>query len=368
MVRKRLDVIVRDLDRMAEYVGELHQLDPAVWQPFERGLAAMSACQWDEAVGYFETAQARAVGTPLAPLPNQIGLCRYMQGRLGEALKGFQDSARLAEQSEDKLGIALALNNIGVILHYYGELNTALKDLRDAQAIARESGNQAAEALCLGNIGNVLREKGELDAALKSQEDALEMARRAGDEQGVASGLGNIGSILRDKGERDRALERYAEAVEVARKIDYKLGAATGLGNIGSLYREKGELDRALESHQPALALAHEARYRVGVATELGNIGLILVGKRLHERAVPYLAESLVFFLASGAANGARQGLYGLSKCDDSLGRERMLELLKRSGSTDEDVADLLDRIDMIRSRRPWQKDRRRNPFAPAAR
>jgi len=186
------------------------------------------------------------------------------------------------------------------------------------------------------------------------------------DQQGLASSLGNIGSILRDRGETDKALERYAEAVEVARKINYKLGVAIELGNIGSLYRVKGETDRALKSHESALALAHEIGYRLGVATELGNIGLILASKRMYERAVPYLAESLMVFLAAGVANGPRQALYGLSRCDDLLGRERMQELLKRAGLSDEGIADKLDRIDQIRIRRPWQTDRLRNPFAPA--
>ena len=366
MARKRLDVIVRDVDRMAEYAGGLDDSKQAVWQPFEVGLAAMAGCQWDQAVGQIQGAQANAGGTQLAPLLNQLGICRYMQGRLGDALKEFQDSARLAQQREDKPGMASTLNNIGVIRRYYGELDVALKFFRDARALARESGSQATEALCLGNIGHVLRQKGELGPALKSQEEALALSRRVMDQQGVASSLGDIGSILRDRGESDRALERYAEAVEVARKTNYKLGVAIELGNIGSLYRVKGETDRALKSHEAALTLAHEIGYRLGVATELANIGLILATKRMYERAVPYLAESLAFFVTAGVADGPRQALYGLSRCDDLLGRERMREQLKKAGLSEDGIADKLDRIDQIRTRRPWQTDRLRSPFAPA--
>ena len=368
MVRRRLDMIRRDLYRMAEYVGSPHESDQAAWQPFEYGLAAMGAHQWNQAITHFRQAQVNAGEAQLAPLFNQIGVCYYMQGRLGDALREFEDSARFAERHQDKGCRASALSNIGVIRHEHGELDPALRDFRAAQVIARESANQAAEVLFLGNIGNVLRERGELNPALKSHEDALAISRRIGDEQGVASGVGNIGSILRDKGDRDKALERYAEAEEKARKIGYKLGATIVLSNIGNLYREKGDIDRALKSHESALALAHEIGYRSGVATELVNIGLIMVSKRQYERAVSYIAESLTFFLAEGVVDGQRQGLYGLSKCDDSLGRDRMQVLMKDAGLTDEAVVDLLDRIDLIRSRRPWQIGRHRNPFAPAAR
>jgi tetratricopeptide (TPR) repeat protein len=365
MVRRRLDMIRRDLYRMAEHVGMPYESQQADWQPFEYGLAAMAANQWKQAIAYFRKVQANAGNTQLAPLLNQTGVCHYMLGRLGDALREFEESARLAGQHEDGQCRASALCNIGVIRHDRGELDSALKYMSEALAMARESGNQAAEALYLGDIGNVLREKGERNNALKSLEDALAISRRIGDEEGVVSGLGNIGSIFRDKGELDKALERYAEAEERARKSDYKLGAAAQLSNIGNLYREKRDTDRALKSHESALALVHQIGYRLGVATELINIGLILVSKRMPERALTYLAESLTFLLVEGVTDGQRQGLYGLSKCDDSLGRERTQTLLKEAGLTEDGVADLLDRIDHIRSRRPWQKDQRYNPFAP---
>ncbi len=364
--RKRLDVIVRDVDRLAEYDGALYDSEQVVWQPFEVGRAAMAACQWDQAIDNFKRAHANADGKQLAPLLNQHGMCLYMKGRLGDALREFQDAARLARQLGDKQGMAATFNNIGVIHRYFGEFDIALKFFRDARVLARESGSQETEALCLGNIGHVLRQKGELGPALKSQEEALAISRRIMDQPGVASSLGNIGSILRDRGESDKALERYAEAVEIARKAGYKFGVAIELGNIGSLYRVKGDTDRALKSHEAALALAHEIGYRLGVATELGNIGLIMASKRMYERAVPYLAESLVFFVDAGVANGPRQALYGLSRCDDLLGREKMQGLLRKAGLSDDGIADELDRIDQIRTRRPWQTDRFRNPFAPA--
>ena len=366
VARRRLDVIVREVDGLAEYAGGLGDSKQAVWQPFQVGLAAMAAYQWDQAIEQIRGAQANSGGTQLTQLVNQLGICRYMQGRLGEALKEFRDAAHLAQQREDKPGMASTLNNIGVIRRCYGELDVALKNFRDARVLARDSGSRITEAHCLGNIAHVLRQKGELGPALKSQEDALAISRRAMDQQGVASSLGSIGNILRDRGESEKALERYAEAVEIARKINYKLGVAIELGNIGSLYRVKGEIDRALKSHEAALTLAHEIGYRLGVATELANIGLILATKRMYERSVPYLAEALVFFVTAGVADGPRQTLYGLSRCDDLLGRERMQELLKKAGLSDEGIADELDRIDQIRTRRPWQTDRLRSPFAPA--
>ena len=313
-VRTRLDVIRRDLDRPAEYFGGLPQSEPAVWQPFEHGLAAMAACQWDQAIEHFRKAQAKANGAQLVPLYNQTGVCRYIQGRPDDALRYFEESARLAKQHGDEPGKAPSLGNIGVVRHDYGELDRALVQLSEALAIARSYGDRRAAAPYLGSIGNIHRDKGELDKALKFHEDALAISREAGD----------------------------------------RCGTARCLGNIGSIYRYLGELDKALTFHYESLALAREVGHQVGAATELGNIGLILTNKGTYEQAVPRLAESLTIFLAIGVAHGPRQARFGLSKCDDGLGRKRMQELLKEAGLVDGSIADLLDRIDQMRRRRPW--------------
>jgi hypothetical protein len=100
------------------------------------------------------------------------------------------------------------------------------------------------------------------------------------------------------------------------------------------------------------------------VATELASIGLILVDKEQYAQAVPPLTESLAILVALCVARGPGQALYGLSRCDDQLGRDKMRELLKQSGLSDASVADFLDRIDQTRQKRPWQKPARRSPFA----
>jgi hypothetical protein len=109
--------------------------------------------------------------------------------------------------------------------------------------------------------------------------------------------------------------------------------------------------------------LERELGYQAGVATELASIGLILVDQGLHDQAVPTLAESLAILLALGVARGPGQALYGLSRCDDRLGRDRMRELLGQTGMADTSIADQLDRVDQTRQKRPWQKRGRRVPF-----
>ena len=235
-IRTRPDVIRRDLCRMAEYLGRLPESDAALWRPFEYGLAAMAACQWDQAIEHFRKAQANASGAQLVPIYNQTGVCHYTQGRPDDALRDFEESARLAKQYGDASGKAPALANIGVLRRDRGELGSAFKQLREALAIARKAGDQRAAAACLGCIGNIYLDRGVLDKALKSHEEALAISREIGDNCGVASGLRNLGSIYRDKAEFHKALQQYEEAHAVSREVGDRMGMASCLGSIGSTH------------------------------------------------------------------------------------------------------------------------------------
>lgn len=363
-VRRRLDVIRCDRDRMAVHIGGLPEAEPAVWQRFELGLAAIAAYQWDQALGHFQNAHAEASGAQLVPLCNQIGVCHYGQGRPDDALADFEESARLAKQYGDERGMAPAFGNIGVIRHEYGELGSALDHLSEALAIARKFGDQAAAALYLGNIGNVHRDRGELDEALKLHQDALAISHGIADQPGVASYLRNIGSVYRNQGKLGKAMRYYEEALAISRQTGDRSGSASDLGNIGGIHRYRGELDEALMFYEDAFELECKIGRQAGVATELANIGFILAFKGLYQQAVLTFAESLAILLATGVAPGPRQALFGLSLCDDQLGRGRTQELLKEAGLPDASTADLLDRIDQMRLSRPQQVSGRRVPFA----
>ena len=354
--RKRLDVIRRDLDRMAEYTGNLRDSPSPAGRSFELGLSAMTACRWSQAIEHFREARTSAARPELIPLLVQLGVCHYLQGSLVESLNELGESSRLADREGDKPGRASALANIGVIHHEYGEFGSALTHLGEALTIARETGNQRLTALCLGNTGNIQRSKAQFDDALKHHEDALAISRRIGDDTGVVSALGNIASVRRDKGELDKALELYAEAVETARRVNDNLGLAVQLGGIGGVYRDRGDLNRALTFHEESLAGARRIGFRLGVATELGNIGLILEKRGAHGQATSSLAEALAILLAVGVSRGQIQLLLGLSRCDDALGRERIKELLTPAAGSDESAIDIVDRVDQIRRRRPWPR------------
>jgi tetratricopeptide (TPR) repeat protein len=364
--REGPDAMRHSLGRMAEYLDGLAASEPPVREPFELSLAAMRACRWDEAVAYFREAMAVTEGVHLVALRNLIGVCRYTQGLSDAALEAFEESARLAQGLEANRGRAQALNNIGLIYRDRGELDRALVHIEESMAIARQLDDLWAMAIQLGNAGNIWHEKGDLDKALDCHERALTLAREIGDQWSVASELANIGSVHLDKGDADKALKYDQEALAAARCVGYRLGVATGLANIADIHRRQGRFDEALKYEEEALGIARRAGYTLGVAVDLGNIGLDLMIREKHEEAVPKLAEALTILLSVGVADGPRQALTGLVRCEDKLGRQRVETLLKGSGLSDGQMLDLLDRIDQMRMRRPVPASSRQLRLQPA--
>ena len=400
-VETSLDVMLRDMGRMAKYVDGPPKSEPAAREPFELGRAAMDAYEWDVAIRHFREAMKEAKGTELVVLLNLIGLCHYASGRLDDALRNYEESADLAEQFGDKEGKAADLGNIGIMYRAKGEPDKALKYHEEVLAIHREIGYQQGVANQLGNIGLIYRAKGEPDKALKYLEEALAIDRRIGYQPDVANQLGNIGSIYSAKGESDKALEYFGEALVIDRGIGYQQGVANQLGDIGLIHSAKGEPEKALKYYDEALVIDREIGDKHGVANRLGKIGLIYRAKGepdrelmycgealasyreigyqpgvasalgnignayvwamqrktagphasarnnqaywLAEKAIDHLVPALGMLLEMGIADGPRQCLWGLGECYKAVGREDFVTLCVKAGMAKEQAEGLAE-------------------------
>jgi len=350
---KRLDALRRSMGRMAECHDGLCASDPTARRLFDRGISAMRACNWHDAISHLQQAKTETNGVHLVALLNLSGVCNYTSGRADAALRDFEESERLAATLHAGRGRARALNNIGLIRRDRGELDPALATLSESLALTRGLADQWVVAILLGNIGNVWHDKGDLATALSYHEQALTATHEIGDRWGEACELGNIGSVYLDKGEPNRALRYYLQGLAMARAIGYQLGVATGLANVASICRSEGRLGKALQLEKEALAVARKAGDRIGMAAYLGNIGLDLMSRRKHSEAVPRLAAALTILSSVQVADGPRQALTGLVVCEDRLGRGRIEGLLREFGLREGKVEDVLDRMDQIRMKRP---------------
>ncbi len=229
-----------------------------------------------------------------ARLYYQLGTVNWRKGNINTALQWLEKALSTVKTlTHHEILHADILNRIGTCYRYEGNLDAALKYYEQSLAIREETGNEADLAAILNNIGNVHYVKGDLDLALEYHLKSLNLKKKIGNKQSIARALNNIGNIHRDKGEFDKALQYYQQSLELHEKIDNPHDIADVLNNIGGVYRDRGKLDQALEFYQKSLELVQEHGNVMDVAYALNNIGNIYRDKGELDKALQYYQQSL---------------------------------------------------------------------------
>lgn len=151
-IDKKVEDIGKETEKLKIYIDGLPKAKDEVRIPFEQGQKAMTENKWDETITHFQAALKKAAGIQLVALFNLIGLCYYTSGGLKESLVNFEDSARLAEQLNNKEAKAIALYNIGIIYQNQGELHKSLKYLNQALQIYKIIGAKREIEVINNNI------------------------------------------------------------------------------------------------------------------------------------------------------------------------------------------------------------------------
>lgn len=135
-----------------------------------------------------------------------IGLALYIsKGELDQSIKYFEQGLEIAENLNQKYGIAFLLNHLGNSYFYKGEINRSLYFYQESLKLYEEINNKAFEAGTYAQIGNILGEKGKYDEALKYIEKSIEILRDIGELFRILSPLGSAIEISLYKGDIDLA-------------------------------------------------------------------------------------------------------------------------------------------------------------------
>ncbi len=189
------------------------------------------------------------------------------QGR--EALKYFDRSLPVFQQSGERAGEALVLNDMGPAYAEVGQKQKALESLKQALAIWREIGSRQGEALTLNNIGRVYRDLGQQQSAMDFYNQALPIWREVGNRNGEGLALSDIGRAYADLGQPRKALEYDNQALPIFRETGSRRGEAMALNNTGRDHTDLGEPAEAMKLELQALAIWREVKDQRNEAQDL---------------------------------------------------------------------------------------------------
>ncbi len=230
------------------------------------------------ALPYFENAYEYAINNSLtkeeARALNDIGLIDLAFDRNTQAMEKIKSALDTQKIISDYEGLTNSLNNLAIICSRQKQYSLAFKYYQQAIDLANETGNKIAIALHLSNVAGLKRIQGKLVEAASNIKEALRINEETGDRSGVATCLNALGALSFDNSHYDQALINFQESLAIRVEIGDKQGIITTMSSIASTYIAKGHHIEALAYLFNSLGIIRE----IGVGDEslvVSNINYI---------------------------------------------------------------------------------------------
>jgi tetratricopeptide (TPR) repeat protein len=292
-------------------------------------------------------------------LQNRIGMLYYMLGDYDHALGFFKREHKIAEESNNKVGIAISMQNIGIIHQERGDYAAALAEFEKSLKIYKTLGDRASIATSLHQLGMIHHSRGDYEVAMAEYEKALKIKEALGDRASIANSLHQIGMIYYDRGDYAAALEHYEKSLKIRETLGDHAGIADSLHQIGMIYYDRGDYAAALEHYEKSLKIKEGLGDRAGVARSLHNIGAIHQDRGDYAAALEQYQKSLKIAEKLGNRAGIARSLHNIGVIHYVRGNytvalvehEKALQIFEELGNR-ADLAKSLHQIGMIHQAR----------------
>ncbi len=216
-----------------------------------------------------------------------LGVLRWKQGRIEEAIRTLRQAQLHLRQTPDAYELGRVMINLGIAYDFAGQFGQAIEAYEEALKCFKAVGNDHRAAAVLNNVGELFQELRDLDRALAYHEEAAKLADQAGADRIAVDVTRNIGVDLLLAGRYSEAMMCLNQALARAREMRDKDLILQALFSLGDAYLRQGEVQRAL-----------------AVASELADEALA-VGSELHLARAKWLQGRA--YLALGERTMAQQ-------------------------------------------------------------
>jgi tetratricopeptide (TPR) repeat protein len=202
-------------------------------------------------------------------------------GQMGQAKQACEEARKIAEDLDDKLGTARAVNNLANIMQDQGDLDGAKRLFEQALALGRDIGAQRDISGALNNLGIILSGQGDLAAAKERYDEALKIQQEIGFKSEIPNTLGHIGDLLHQQGDLVGAQRTFEQAIAKAKESGNERAQAGSEANLGTVLFDRGDLRGAEKNCREAVATERKLGAKSDMATALDILAdlLVVLGK-----------------------------------------------------------------------------------------
>lgn len=245
--------VLAKAETQARNDAERNALDRAQAQmDFRRGAYA-------DALAHHERVMGRAAASndlaALAQAELDIAILQRRQGRLTEALGGFERALALFRRIEHRDGVAATLTHIGLIRLNQGEYSIALENLGESREL-QAAGAQAELDRTLHYLGLLYAGLREYETSRAFLERGLAEARRHADAGREAPLLGSMAKVANLRGSYSEALGLARESMRVADRLNSPPGRVYARLEEGRALLGLDRLDEARVALEDGAAIA----------------------------------------------------------------------------------------------------------------
>jgi DNA-binding SARP family transcriptional activator len=204
-----------------------------------------------------EDARGAANPRPMMLAHGVLAMGHMGLGQITPALA--QQHLRLgdAEQTGDKVYLAIARENLGYQNYLGGHFGVAREDLEHALALYRDTASELRAVNALQHLCRVWVAEGQLARALEQTQAALEL-EVAGQERWAADGHQIVGSIHLLRSNWSAARSNIEAGLAIRERVGDRPGEVESTVSLGEIDEHLGEWQHAESRYRRALAVAEE--------------------------------------------------------------------------------------------------------------
>ena len=259
---------------------------PSVADPIENLAGQLANAKSDEERTALLAANKESLTINLRKALIQKGNVLLTQGQYAKAFDVYGIAKRVAEQLDDKEGIAAASLDIGTVYYFQANYPAALDHYKQARELFVQVGNNYEAAKALSGLALIQKERQRDAEALKSFEQVFKEFQALNDKEEMANAMSSIGTIY--YGQR-----KYAEAANAFLKSTELNSSADNAVRIADAFYMQGDYGEASNYYKKSLAGFYERNDVAGVISALGGAANSAYYQGNYDEALEYFQKNL---------------------------------------------------------------------------
>jgi tetratricopeptide (TPR) repeat protein/nucleoside-triphosphatase THEP1 len=245
---------------------------------------------------------------------HQLGMTYDHQQDYEAAVKWYQKSAAICEETGDKKGLSDTYHQLGITYDHQQDYEAAIKWYQKSTLIKEEIGDKKGLGGTYQQLGITYYNKQDYEAAIKWYQKSVVIKEEVGDKKGLAKSYHQLGMAYDNIEEYEVAIKWYQKSAAVFGQVGDKKGLAMSYHQLGMTYDNIEEYEVAIKWYQKSAVVCEEIGDKEGLADTYHELGVTYDHQQDYESAIKWYQKSAELKEEIGYKKGLADTYHQLGK------------------------------------------------------